>query len=189
VVEEVFYFCEVQSFIEEFAASWHAVLSDPVVSIGKPPSLFGGTMFENPSLFTRIAVGKLVGMALGLVGLMTIPYLWPDLGWMERIGFLLWYTTVGAVIGIFGVINCHPILRLPMPWWFRSTLIGAWMNFVLTLFIYDALTVMLVDLFGENSAFLSPFLFVAEGALVGLIIGFFATRLGGEGPETVGREG
>jgi hypothetical protein len=142
-------------------------------------------MFENPSLVTRIAVGKLVGMALGLVGLMAIPYLWPDLGWMERLGFLFWYTTVGAVIGMFGVMTWHPILRLPMPWWFRSTLIGAWMNFVLTLFIYDALTVMLVDLFGESSPFLSPFWFVAEGALVGLIIGYFATQLGGEGPETV----
>ena len=142
-------------------------------------------MFENPSLITRIAVGKLIGMALGLVGLITIPYLWPDLGWMERIGFLLWYTTVGAVIGIFGVMTWHPILRLPMPWWFRSTLIGAWMNFVLTLFIYDALTIMLVDLFGENSSLVSPFWFVAEGALVGLVIGYFATRLGGEGPETV----
>ncbi len=59
------------------------------------------------------------------------------------------------------------------------------MHFVLMLFIYDALTVMLVDLFGENSPFRSPFWFVAEGALVGLIIGYFATRLGGEGPETV----
>jgi hypothetical protein len=76
-----------------------------------------------------------------------------------------------------------------MPWWFRSTLIGAWMNFVLTLFIYDDLTVMLVDLFGENSSLVSPFWFVAEGALVGLLIGYFATRLGGEGPETVTREG
>jgi hypothetical protein len=127
-------------------------------------------MFENPSLVTRIAVGKLVGMALGLIGLITIPYLWPDLGWMERIGFLLWYTTVGAVIGMFGVMTWHPILRLPLPCWFRSTLIGAWMNLVLTLFIYDALTVMLVDLFGVNSPLRSPFWFVAEGAIVGLII-------------------
>jgi len=62
------------------------------------------------------------------------------------------------------------------------------MNFVLTLFIYDALTVMLVDLFGENSLFRSPFWFVADGALAGLIIGYCATRFGGEGPETVARE-
>jgi hypothetical protein len=146
-------------------------------------------MFENPSLITRIAVGKLVGMVLGLVGLMTIPYLWPDLGWMERIGFLLWYTTVGGVIGMFGVMNWHPILRMPLPWWFRSTLVGAWMNFVLTLFIYDVLSVMLVDLLGAESPFRSPFWFVVEGAIVGLIIGYFVTWLGGEGPETVAREG
>ena len=31
----------------------------------------------------------------------------------------------------------------------------------------------------------SPFWFVLEGAFVGLIIGFVATRLGGEGPQTV----
>ena len=142
-------------------------------------------MFEHPSLVTRIAVGKLVGMALGLVGLITIPYLWPDLGWMERIGFLLWYTTVGAVIGMFGVITWHPILRMRMPWWFRSTLVGTWMNFVLTLFIYDILAAMLSDLFGADSLFRSPLWFVAEGAIVGLIIGYFATQLGGEGPETV----
>jgi hypothetical protein len=63
------------------------------------------------------------------------------------------------------------------------------MNFVLTLLIYDVLTVMLVDLFGEDSSFGSPFWFVAEGAIVGLVIGYFATRFGGEGPETVTREG
>jgi len=32
-------------------------------------------MFENPSLVTRIAVGKLVGITVGLIGLITIPYL------------------------------------------------------------------------------------------------------------------
>jgi hypothetical protein len=142
-------------------------------------------MFENPSLVTRIAIGKLIGFALGLIGLVVIPILWPDSGWMERIGFLFWYTTVGAFIGVIGVFTWHPILKLPMPWWFRSTLIGAWMNFVLTLFIYDRLAVMMLELMGENGLFMSPFWFVAEGAIVGLLIGYFATRFGGEGPETL----
>ena len=142
-------------------------------------------MFENPSLVTRIAIGKLIGFALGLIGLVVIPILWPDSGWMERIGFLFWYTTVGAFIGVIGVFTWHPILKLPMSWWFRSTLIGAWMNFVLTLFIYDRLAVMMLELMGENGLFMSPFWFVAEGAIVGLLIGYFATRFGGEGPETL----
>jgi hypothetical protein len=62
------------------------------------------------------------------------------------------------------------------------------MNFVLTLFIHDRLAEMMVDLFGEGSLFLSPFWFVAEGAVVGLIIGYFATRFGGEGLATVRQE-
>lgn len=33
----------------------------------------------------------------------------------------------------------------------------------------------------------SPFWFVLEGAVIGLIIGFFATRFGGEGAETVNK--
>ncbi len=142
-------------------------------------------MFENPSLITRIAIGKMLGFALGLIGLIVIPFIWPDSSWMERLGFLFWYTTVGAFIGLVGVFTWHPILKLPMPWWFRSTLVGAWMNFVLTLFIYDRLAEMMLELMGENGLFLSPFWFVAEGAIVGILIGYFATRFGGEGPETV----
>ena len=142
-------------------------------------------MFENPSLVTRIAIGKSIGFGLGLVGLFVIPLLWPDSSWMERIAFLFWYTTVGAFIGLVGVFTWHPVLRLPMPWWFRSTLVGAWMNFVLTLFIYDRLAVLMVELFGADGLMLSPFWFVAEGAIVGLLIGYFATRFGGEGAATV----
>jgi hypothetical protein len=142
-------------------------------------------MFESPSLVTRIAIGKAIGFALGLVGLIVIPLFWPDSGWMERLAFLFWYTTLGAFVGLVGVFNWHPISRLPMPWWVRSTIVGAWMNFVLALFIFDRLEVMMLQLMGEDGLFLSPFWFVVEGAIVGLLIGYVATRFGGEGPATV----
>jgi hypothetical protein len=144
-------------------------------------------MFGNPSLVTRIAIGKGIGFVIGLVGLIVLPYLLPGVGWMERWGFLFWYTTVGAVIGVFGVFTWHPVLQLPMPWWIRAPALGAWFNLVLTLFIHDLLSQVLVNLFGENGAMSSPFWFVLEGALVGLLIGYFATRFGGEGPATAGR--
>ena len=98
----------------------------------------------------------------------------------------MWYTTFGAIIGVFGVFTFHPILKLPLPWWFRDPLVGAWMNFVLTFFAYDIMQSMIVSFFGENGLINSPFWFTLEGALIGLIIGFFATRFGGEGKETVG---
>ena len=113
------------------------------------------------------------------------PLLWPDSGWMERFAFLFWYTTLGAFVGLAGVFTYHPVLRISMPWWFTSCVIGAWMNFVLTLFIHERLRTMMLELFGRQSAFQPPFWFVLEGALVGLLIGYLATRFGGEGAATV----
>lgn len=144
-------------------------------------------MFEKPSLVTRIAIGKGIGLLVGLLGFVTLPFFLPEAGWLIRWGILLWYTTLGAIIGMFGVFTWHPVLKLPLPWWFRAPLIGAWMNFVLTFFAYDAMAAMMLSLFGADGLLLSPFWFTAEGALVGLLIGFCATRFGGEGKETVGR--
>jgi len=104
-----------------------------------------------------------------------------------RWGILLWYTTLGAIIGVFGVFIWHPVLKLPMPWWIRAPMLGAWMNFVLTFFVYDTMKAMMTSLFGADGILTSPFWFAAEGAIVGLVIGYFATRFGGEGKETVGK--
>ena len=142
-------------------------------------------MFKNPSLITRIAIGKVIGFIFGLICFITVPLIIPDITLMMRWAVLLWYTTVGAVIGVFGVFTYHPILKLPMPWWFRAPFIGAWMNFVLTLFVYDEFQRMMIVMFGESGVMTSPFWFLLEGAIVGLVIGFLATKFGGEGKETL----
>lgn len=144
-------------------------------------------MFGKPSLVTRIAVGKSIGLAFGLAGFLMLPYLLPGADPMLRWGFLLWYTTLGAIIGVFGVFDFHPVLQLPLPWWVRAPVLGAWMNFVLTLFIADELRAFNLSLFGPGGLFASPFWFVAEGVVVGLVIGYACTRIGGEGPETAER--
>ena len=142
-------------------------------------------MFAKPSLITRIAIGKLIGFIVGLIGFFSMPILLPEASELLRWGILLWYTTLGAIVGVFGVLTWHPVLQLPLPWWFRAPLLGSWMNFVLTFFAYDDMQAMMISLFGEGGALSSPFWFVLEGALIGLLIGFFATRFGGEGSETV----
>jgi len=141
-------------------------------------------MFGNPSLITRIAIGKSIGFLFGLAGFVLVPYFLPEADWHLRWGILLWYTTVGAIIGVFGVFTYHPLLKLPFRWWFRAPLMGAWMNFVLTFFAYDAMNAMLARILGGGNIF---FWFTAEGAVIGLIIGYLATRFGGEGKETVGK--
>jgi len=142
-------------------------------------------MFANPSLTTRIIIGEVVGLVFGLAGFLLLPFFYPEAGWLLRWGILLWYTTVGAIIGVFGVYTRHPILNFPMPWWFRAPILGAWMNFVLTFFAYDTMGEVLVGMFGEQGAMTSPFWFTAEGAVIGLVIGYVATRFGGEGKEAV----
>ncbi len=144
-------------------------------------------MFGKPSLVTRIAVGKTIGFAFGLAGFLMVPYILPEADPMLRWGFLLWYTTLGAIIAIFGVFDWHPALDLPLPWWVRAPFLGAWMNFVLTLLMYDRLHAFSLSLFGPDSALTSPFWFVAEGVVVGLAIGYACTHAGGEGPEAAGR--
>ena len=131
-----------------------------------------------PSLITRIALGKAVGLVIGLVGALGVPSIYPDVDVLTRIGILLWYPTMGAFIGVFGVLTHHPVLNLPLPWWVRAPLIGAWMNLVLVFFAHEVMTGVLAHLTGVN---LSPFWFVLEGAIIGALIGYVATRFGGEG--------
>ena len=107
--------------------------------------------------------------------------------WLVRWGILLWYVTLGAIIGAFGFYTQHPVLKFPMPWWLRDPLMGAWMNFVLVLFAYDAFAAILKTIFGSQSIMTSPFWFVLEGAIVGFVIGYFAKRFGGEGPDVLAR--
>lgn len=142
-------------------------------------------MFANPSLTTRIAIGKLIGFSIGLLGFILLPYFWPEAPMNLRWGILLWYTTVGAIVGMVGVFTSHPVLKLPMPWWFRAPVIAAWMNFVLTFFAWDVMASMLASMFGPEGILSSPLWFVVEGGIVGLIIGYLATRFGGEGSAAV----
>lgn len=138
-----------------------------------------------PSLTMRIGIGKLLGFIFGLLGFLTLPLLDANTDFSFRLGILFWYSTVGAIIGVYGVYTRHPVLKIPMPWWFRAPVIGAWMNFVLTLFIQQDIQSIMVSVTGiTDGALVSPYWFVLEGAIVGLIIGWMATKYAGEGPES-----
>ena len=144
-------------------------------------------MATQPSLTRRIIIGKTIGLAFGLAGFLLLPLFDPQVGWLLRWGILFWYTTLGAILGMFGVMTRSPVIEFPLPWALRGIFIGAWMNFMLTFFVDDTLAVMMASVFGQGSLLSSPWWIVLEGAVIGLIIEFFATRWGGEGPETAER--
>ena len=140
-------------------------------------------MSSAPSLVKRVGIAKLIGIVIGLIGFFMIPRLWPDADMWFRVGILVWYTTFGAMIGMFGMVNFHPMLKIAMPFWFRGIVFGAWFNFVATLLAHEQLAAFLKAL--DMGSFRSPFWFVLEGAIVGLVIDGFATRFGGEGKALV----
>ena len=138
-------------------------------------------MTSDKSLIYRVGVGKAIGLVIGLLGFFTLPLMMQDPTLLFRTGVLLWYPTLGAIIGIFGVFVYHPVLKISMPWWFRGALLGAWMNFVLTLFAYEQICTMVIAVMGEYARYTSPFLMIVEGALIGLLMDYFLTRWFGDG--------
>lgn len=144
-------------------------------------------MLDSRILMIRIAVGKGVGFVIGLAGLIFMPYFLPGADWMLRIGILFWYTTMGAIVALAGVFTWHPVLKIPFPWWFGAPVLGAWMNFVLTFFAYDTMRAALASTFGPESALSSPFWFTVEGAVVGFVIGYAASRVSGESGNPAGK--
>lgn len=140
-------------------------------------------MFGKPSLLTRVTIAKMVGFAFGLIiGFLAAPAFGVD-DMKLRLAILFWYTTIGAFIGVAGVMTRHPLLNMKFPWWLTGAAIGGWMNFVLVLFAWDVFAPIMAG--GAFWGFTSPWWMVFDGLFAGFVIAGLATRVGGEGPATV----
>lgn len=133
------------------------------------------------SMARRLIIAKTFGLAVGLLAFFLLPYMWEGVPNFLRWGILLWYVTFGAMVGLMGVLDHHPVWKSwKFPAWFRGTCIGAWLNFVLVFFAYEPMQTLLGQL---DWGIVSPWWFVLEGALLGLIIDLIATYYGGEGKK------
>lgn len=139
---------------------------------------------HRPSSFvTRFAVAVMAGLLLGILGLALLPIFKPDLDPMVRWGFFLWYPTLGVVIALAGSATTGDSLAVALPWWLRAAGIGGWMNFVVTLLAPGMMRDVMLAIFGAGGYLASPFWFVADGAVAGLLIGYLVMRFSGEGRE------
>lgn len=144
-------------------------------------------LIHNPSIITRVVVGKTIGLALGVTALLFFWVAGIDVPVRVQIAALFWYVFVGAFIGFFGVITRSPlVIKVPLPWWVRGSILGGDMNLILVLFAYGELVPIMMQICPDVAGFWTLLLLaVLEGILVGLLIDYFATRLGGEGSATV----
>lgn len=142
--------------------------------------MFGLT---KPSLLLRITIAKSIGALAGLIGVIVIPLYYPAANWQFLLGILFWYTTLGALIGLGGVLNWHKVLNMPLPWWFRGALYGAFWNLLLVLLMPEKLSEITKAV--DFMSLTSPWWFMLEGAIIGLIMDWTATRFASEGHECV----
>ena len=142
-------------------------------------------MISENKLLMRIGIGKGLGLLVGAIGFVSLPMFMTDVSMMLKLGVLFWYITFGAIVGVFGVFSYHPVLKIPFPWWIRGAVLGAWLNFVITLFAYEQFGLIVAAMLGEYTVYLSPFWMVVEGAIIGLIFDYCLTRWFGEGHTLV----
>ena len=136
---------------------------------------------KNDRFLKRMVVSKGLGLFFGLLGFFFIMrVLGPESTSHLQWGILLWYATFGAIIGISGIFDRHPYFGFPMPFYFRGAFLGAWLNFVLAVFLLDEMSeIMIASGFPEN---ISPLVYAPlEGAALGILIDWAATKWGGEG--------
>ena len=141
--------------------------------------------FSKPSITLRIGYGKILGLVVGIIAYFALTKLAPETDFAFRFGFLIWYLTLGAVVGLMGIFTNNPLFNLNISWWMRGLITGAWFNFVLLMLIYDDISAISLPIFGAQSIFSAPWWFVIEGAFIGVIIDYFLTRFAGEGAHTV----
>jgi len=136
---------------------------------------------DQPTLLTRLAVAKMVGLLIGLIGFLLIPIITPGAPAPARWGVLLWYPTMGAVIAMLEVLNDTGALPWNVPWWLRGAAVGAWFNTLCVMVGDDFMAEFLANMLGPDSPFATAWLFVPEGAAAGAVIAYLVMRFGGEG--------
>jgi len=130
----------------------------------------------------RLALWKAIGFTVWLFAFFMIPIVFTDTDLMIRLAVMFWYTTLWAIIWVFWVLDKYPILNLKIPYWFRWAWIWAWMNFILTLFIFNKLTLLMQWSLLE---WYSPFWLILEWALIWFIIDCITTKTIWDGKDLI----
>ena len=121
-------------------------------------------------LLAATAASKAAAFVLGLIALVILSS--PSSGYSTS-GLwviVLWYLTLGGIVGLLNVYENQPVFGITFYWWIRAPLAAGWMNLVVVLLAPAA-----VSDFAVLSRVLRfedvPAWFVADGIAVGLVTG------------------
>jgi len=147
---------------------------------------------KKTSFLRRMGMAKSLGLAVGVFAFFMMPELFgAEIPTHLQWGVLLWYITFGAFIGLGGVMTEHPLWKSCFiftsdKWrpFLRGGFFGAWLNFVLSVLMYETLTDLMLYMeynpFGDTNIMA---LLALEGLIFGSLIDVLSTKFGGEGKK------
>jgi hypothetical protein len=140
-------------------------------------------MFKLHSISGRIAIGKFIGLVVGVAVMLLLPSFDMSIYSMFGLGTLVMFILMGVVTGFMGILDRHPMLEFKMPWWIRGTLVGASFMLMYVLFTYDTLDIIMQSSLVSWTGLTSPFWAILDGIFIGGVMGFIETKFAGEGPK------
>ena len=133
------------------------------------------------SVAGRVAIGKMIGLIVGLVCLAFLPgFGFPTLSFFG-LGTLIMFVLMGTLIGFVGQFDRHPALDFAMPWWFRGSAVGFAFMLMFVLLSYGSLEFIMQSSLIAWTGLQSPFWALIDGVIIGMLMAYCETRFAGEG--------
>ena len=140
-------------------------------------------MFKLRSVTGRIAIGKMIGLVVGIVVLLLSPQfgfpIWSTFG----LGTLIMFVMMGVMIGFMGQFDRHPVLDFKMNWCMRGAMVGGMFMLMYVLLSYANIETVMQSGLVSWMGLESPFWALLDGIVMGIIMAYFETKYAGEGPD------
>jgi len=140
-------------------------------------------MFHIHSVTGRIAIGKSIGLVIGVVLMLFLPMFSIPILSMFGLGTLLMFGLMGVMTGFMGLFERHPVLQFNMKWWFRGGIIGFAFMLMYILFTYEIYEGIMQSSLISWTGLTSPFWALIDGTVIGMFMGFVETKFAGEGKD------
>ena len=135
------------------------------------------------SVAGRIAIGKFIGLVIGLIAVLVLPYAGMPAISMFSIGMVVMFMLMGAMIGFIGQFDHHPLFGFKMRWWLRGPVVGFAFFLMFALLTYEEISLMMESPLVAWTGFSSPWWILLDGIFYGGLIGYIQTTSSGEGSD------
>ena len=133
------------------------------------------------SVFKRVVIGKVIGLIVGGISFAMLPLYGLAGETMFGLGLWLGFIMMGAMVGLMGVMVEHPIFDFKMNFWMRGGIVGFSFMLMVILLGYEQLQGVMSSPLVSWVGLSSPFWALIDGTLIGMFMGWLATKFGGEG--------